>query len=753
MSDNKVLPIVLKDGKTIEFEIFANAPNTLFQLESSEAYSNNEASVQLQEGCFYEYRLTPGYSFAESEIVSPSQFNKSTGRLSPNVYVGNLTLEVLSMPGLEKCGQFELEIRSTKTEYREDYRTMLSDIAERCTELLLQHTSPVTQYFSVDFGRDASVLYQQFIFLKSVIQSEEFIEGIHKICSSPTVSWREIETKTDIRRIKKVEGKLQRQLAGGSNRMDVPPGHPLKGKLDTLPRELLIRSKAETIDTPENRFVKHVLTTFRAFCSPFVTKATIEGRLWREARLLIESIDGLLAHSIFREISEAKSLPLNSTILQRKEGYREVLRTWLRFDLAARLVWHGGEDIYDGGKKDVATLYEYWAYFRLLSVVKEVFKIEPKSLEAILQPTHDGFGLQLRQGKYLAIQGIFQTDTRRLCVEFSYNRTFTGDSPYPTGGSWTRNLRPDYTLTIWPLGLDQKQAEQEESIVHLHFDAKYKVEQIGEIFRAEEDLDFEKVDQKKGTYKRADILKMHTYRDAIRRTAGAYILYPGSEMVSRKGFHELLPGVGAFALRPSRSESGSQHLVNFLKDVVAHFLNRASQREVMSFRTYEVYKEKPKNSVVNLLPEPTGLKRGLLPEQTFVLVAYYKNQEHLDWILAKGLYNARTGGRERPFRLGPKEVGASFLLLHTKGELVSGKLYKVTHPPSIYAKEDLLKADYPGPSQEFYLVYGVDPLVEKEFEGKFWRIEHLDGFKPGRLSALPFSVSLAELMMTEIKKQ
>ena len=50
---------------------------------------------------------------------------------------------------------------------------------------------------------------------------------------------------------------------------------------------------------------------------------------------------------------------------------------------------------------------------------------------------------------------------------------------------------------------------------------------------------------------------MHAYRDAIRRTAGAYVLYPGNdgddkrfEEFDHRGFHEVLPGLGAFAIRP-----------------------------------------------------------------------------------------------------------------------------------------------------------------------------------------------------------
>ena len=44
---------------------------------------------------------------------------------------------------------------------------------------------------------------------------------------------------------------------------------------------------------------------------------------------------------------------------------------------------------------------------------------------------------------------------------------------------------------------------------------------------------------------------MHAYKDAIRRTGGAYILYPGTDNQNPlKGFHEIIPGLGAFAIRP-----------------------------------------------------------------------------------------------------------------------------------------------------------------------------------------------------------
>jgi hypothetical protein len=46
------------------------------------------------------------------------------------------------------------------------------------------------------------------------------------------------------------------------------------------------------------------------------------------------------------------------------------------------------------------------------------------------------------------------------------------------------------------------------------------------------------------------MLKMHAYRDAIWRSAGAYVIYPGTAQDPIRMYHEILPGLGAFALRP-----------------------------------------------------------------------------------------------------------------------------------------------------------------------------------------------------------
>ena len=151
-------------------------------------------------------------------------------------------------------------------------------------------------------------------------------------------------------------------------------------------------------------------------------------------------------------------------------------------------------------------------------------------------------------------------------------------------------MRPDYTLSIWPGEISMDQAEREDLIVHIHFDAKYRVNKVDlglDDSTNEEQMSKallnEKNEQEEGIYKRADLLKMHAYKDAIRRTSGAYILYPGTVQRRLKGFHEIIPGLGAFCLTPSNCDEELITLQVFLLKIVEHMLDRTSQRERISY--------------------------------------------------------------------------------------------------------------------------------------------------------------------------
>jgi predicted component of viral defense system (DUF524 family) len=81
--------------------------------------------------------------------------------------------------------------------------------------------------------------------------------------------------------------------------------------------------------------------------------------------------------------------------------------------------------------------------------------------------------------------------------------------------------------------------------------------------------------ERKGTFRRADIYKMHTYRDALPSVRSAWVLYPGSQLrfymkdggpvVERvKDLPEAVEGVGAVPLPPSGVGEGLEGVVEQL---------------------------------------------------------------------------------------------------------------------------------------------------------------------------------------------
>lgn len=93
-------------------------------------------------------------------------------------------------------------------------------------------------------------------------------------------------------------------------------------------------------------------------------------------------------------------------------------------------------------------------------------------------------------------------------ADFAYNRRFEITADRHAGGSWARRSHPDYTLTFWPEDCSSEaEVEWQELLVHVHFDARYRVEDLEGLFGLEgADAADEEVE---GNYKRQNLLKMH----------------------------------------------------------------------------------------------------------------------------------------------------------------------------------------------------------------------------------------------------
>jgi hypothetical protein len=766
----------LKPGLLLD--IYPEGVNFLRAIPMQEAADLGEAPTQLLEGKSYEYIFSdPDYRLKTNYtgiITQSRSTNFAGGRIVPNIFVGTLTAYVYhkDTPECESAVFFEVLASKFDNEpnksYREHYRYMLESITEKSTELLMQINSPIHQNYEVDFDKDPKTIYQRFCFVRSLIGSQEFGEALQKIISNPKTNWSENLEAMDTRSIRRFNQSHIRQLVSGSNRTLLDEKHSLRlYGLDSIPSKILGVKKVEVLDNPENRFIKHALEVYLAFCENCLEKFPPATRERKEADILVKKLENALGHTFFNEISRPTSLSLNSPVLQRKGGYREILNSWLKFDLAAKLIWKGGDDVYQAGKRDIATLYEYWLFFTLYDLFKEKFKldthsIDGKSYDHLFDIDKNEIQLMVKAGRHVALQGKCDIETKSIMVKFSYNRSFQGGNIYSDSksGSWTSTLRPDYTLTFWPENLKEKEAEKLELIVHIHFDAKYKVNQFL-VNTSIEDLDKEKEEERKGNYKNADLLKMHAYKDAIRRTGGAYILYPGTEEKAFRGFHEIIPGLGAFAINPSEDKSGIDKLLGFIDKVISHLLDRSSQRNRLSSKVYEIHKHKKDDD--NILHESFpefhngDSSRRIIPDETYVLVGYSRSKERMDWYQNKGLYNFRMDDDAGSLALDKKVVDAKFLLLRENGIDKAEKLYRITSQgPKVYSKLKLQKLNYPeiGTGKDYYLVVEIEKVKSSDFGPVKWRFKDLFEYKkaidgepnPRKRVGIPFTVTLTELM-------
>ena len=195
-------------------------------------------------------------------------------------------------------------------------------------------------------------------------------------------------------------------------------------------------------------------------------------------------------------------------------------------------------------------------------------------------------------------------------MHFFYNRSF-GRKGVGERGSYSKTFRPDYTLVIIPEEFDQEDwsaaeraAEKAGRIAYLHFDAKYRGENLPGLFGDAEKEDDQARRQRSraaGTVKRVDLYKMHTYNEAIRRTVGSYVLYPGlvpkpNESPRYERYHEIVPGIGAFAVRPAKhgeSPAGLESVCEFIREILTHQLDRFTQSYQITTATEEIIREQP----------------------------------------------------------------------------------------------------------------------------------------------------------------
>ena len=199
-------------------------------------------------------------------------------------------------------------------------------------------------------------------------------------------------------------------------------------------------------------------------------------------------------HSMWEEVGRMVRIPFSSTVLQRRRGYRRVLQHFSRIRLAPMIPLDkdGMRDLLE--LKNIALLYELWTFFGLVHEISAVLGRPPVQSGRLAS---DLFQTAFAAG------GTFEWDPG---VRLVYNQRFSR-SRRGQRHSYSVPLIPDIALRI---------PDGPNAGLHL-FDAKFRVQALTDVGLAadDKDADDEKARERAGSFKRADIWKMHAYRDAI----------------------------------------------------------------------------------------------------------------------------------------------------------------------------------------------------------------------------------------------
>jgi hypothetical protein len=647
-----------------------------------------DEQIVLEEEATYAFQLSLASGLGAFSLTPHRELfsfdEPKRGRLQPQRHVGHIRLRLRSG---STSGELTLSVRPRKL-VEDEYRQMLDDLAQVATEVILQAFAPPSVTLRADATTQARLLYQQFAFLHARLMSSGE-DDIMLVLNRPHSAWVEdLEPQPANTALRGGSGSL-RALSRPGARLRTP-NHP---SLPSVPRHVRVPRSAETLDTEPNRFVAFALRRWRQLAQDVLDALTDQRRQSApiirgidEAKDVIASLDRALSNPLFRDVGALTTLPTANQVLQKRAGYRELFRTFVLVEAGARIALEWDiDDLFNPSQRNIATLYEYWSFLQLVNVVGEV--CDGHRPAAPLQVSPDGMTMRFPGGKASRMVWTTNVRGRDLTVELFFNRRFMAASGVST--SWTEQMHPDCSLLVRPAAV-HPDVSSDELAVWLHFDAKYRVQartSVAEHTRQRRD----------------DMLKMHAYRDAIRRSAGAYVLYPGTADVQFVEHHEILPGLGAFVLRPQRNgANGTAVLEQFVRDVLDHVANSASQHERSRYWQARIYRHRP-SAEQPARPLPAMAQP---PADAMVLLGYVRDDEHWAWITEEGLYNVRAGHRRGAVGPEADALQAPDLVLYGPGRTPS--LWSRRDAWFVQTQENLTALGYPEPRGDVYLCCAIE---------------------------------------------
>jgi len=620
------------------------------------------------------------------------------------------------------------EVVSPKLDTKHDYKSLLNDVNEEYNDVIFRYLA--TTYQQLTKGRVKNDIVWMNIF-EDII--DDYLKNIELILRRPHQNVRTYTAYAKVEKVKKWTPALEDEYAENKQ----------SKRLDNHWFEL--KESDNTVNTRENRFVKHTLTHIGKRLTKILHEVLTNNRndeLSDEHRNRLlnykERIHKLEHNPFFRTIGRFEGMSQDSMVLQSRAGYQQVYKDWIKL--------RRGIDLYNGasniGTLQIWEIYELWCFIKIKRMVKQLLHIEKENpayeklvsepAGSLLNPFSNSRMEHVVTFNYPTPDENDDSDwaeqMRRHAgdiITLHYQHTFNRRNADVFGvHTATTEQRPDIVLNI------TKEDGSKILLTYL-YDAKYRV--ISDK-RLDKDIEKEDIEEMQelhgGDYPPSDAInQMHRYRDAIyygselkdqasKEVIGGYILFPGrgdNETIAKRYYSNSVSSVniGAFPLLP-KSKSRKEHfghededspqLYEHLKDILLE----------KSIGYEHVENAIPQRGLVYKLP--------MEGENAIILVGYCK-PEQWKTVLKNKLYYTRAGFESGSLRLVPGFESCKFLVMHNHQDKA---IFKLTGQGArIVSGEDLQKKGFSA-SKDYYLAFDLESSnPEISFEDKAGEILQL----------------------------
>lgn len=248
--------------------------------------------------------------------------NNYKGSLQFSSYVGKTFLDIYKD---DDCVfKLPIEIQSRKLNYNKHYPKMIGDLSNYASGIIFELNSPSYQEFILENNNQSP--YEKFMILEYIFQ-EEHLPAIIEYLSRNLYSTLE-----------NIKEEVPIYFAD-----NISPNDLIDAILDSeelydnnIPLRINETKYEDTIDVAENRFYKYFLELIADFINQLLKEIT-DGYAYDKLKIYKNELNYYLSQKYFKKISRLNYIPLNSQVLQKKEGYRDILSYYLMFEFGFKL--------------------------------------------------------------------------------------------------------------------------------------------------------------------------------------------------------------------------------------------------------------------------------------------------------------------------------------------------------------------------------------------------------------------------------